>query len=103
MEITLEKYRYSFSFSHRTEKWKVELKKEINHETAFDIHCDFYNQMGLEVTNLGWFQDEDSKIIESKVFIKEKPFDNGPINFIGYVLKTKVEDLYLIHELIKRA
>ena len=93
MEITLEKYRYSFSFSHRTEKWKVELKKEINHQTAFDIHCDFYNQMGLEVTNLGWFQDEDSKIIESKVFIKEKP----------YVLKTKVEDLYLIHELIKRA
>ena len=43
-------------------------------------------------TNLGWFQDEDSKIIESKVFIKEK----------SYVLKTRVEDLYLIHELIKR-
>jgi|TARA_R110000796_G_scaffold244289_1_gene367283 hypothetical protein len=93
MEITLEKYKYSFSFRHKTEEWETKLKKEINHETVFDIHCDFYNQMGLEVTNLGWFQDEESKIIESKVFIKEKP----------YVLKTIIEDSYLIHKLIKRA
>lgn len=91
MEITLEEYDYSFS--NKTEKWIAGLQKEINHETVFDTHCDFYNIMGLEVTNLGWFQDEDSKIIESKVFIKEK----------SYVLKTRVEDLYLIHELIKRA
>ena len=78
MNIQLNDYTYTYSDLDNGAMWKKEIKDSIDFETVFDIHCDFYAKMEFEVTNLGWYQDQDSKIIESKVFINNKP----------YVLKT---------------